>query len=125
MQGIWSQLVLGIIGAISGFAFQLDWWATLGRFDSLQSPSILIKLARSALVATAVLFGLKTIMRWALHPLPLPDRAKSDYRKYDTLTYPVFLLSLSGAVGIQLSLPLLYILGFAFLAAQFLLAFLL
>jgi hypothetical protein len=83
MQAIWSHLVLSIIGAISGVAFQLDWWAAHGGFDSLQSPSIVIKLVRSALVATAVLFGLRTTMRWAVHRLPLPGRVKSDYR----LTY--------------------------------------
>src|SRR5712691_3448114 len=125
MQGIWSHLVLSLIGAISGLAFQLDWWAAYGEFDALQNPALLVKLVIRTLVTIAVLFGLRTTMRWGVHALPLPHRLKADYRKYDTLTYLVFLLFLSGAVGIQLSIPLLYILGFAFLAAQCLLAFLL
>lgn len=88
--------------------------------------SSLISLLWTALLSTAVLFALRTTVRWAVQQLPLPSRIKSNYHRYDTFTYSVFLLFLLGAGGInQLSIPFFYILGFAFLAAQFLLAFLL
>ena len=122
---IWPQLVLLFIGAISGLAFQLNCWAVKGWFDAFESPSVLVKLVNAALVATAALFGLRTTLRWAVQRLPVPSAIKSNYHRYDTLTYAVFLLFLAGAAGVRLSIPFVYMLGFAFLGAQFLLAFLL
>jgi len=126
MHQFWAEMVLAIIGIIAGVAFQLNWWAAKGWFESLDHPASLVWLFRTALLATAVLFGLRAAVRWAVGRLPLPSRIKSNYRKYDTLTYFVFVLLLAGAGGInQLSIPFFYIIGFAFLVAQFLLAFVL
>jgi MFS family permease len=121
---IWPQLVLTVIGTISGLAFQLNWWAAKGWFNAFESSSVLVTLVRVALVATAALFVLRMTMRWAVQRLPLPSCIKSNYQRYDTLTYSVFLLFLAGAAGIRLSIPFVYILGFAFLGAQSLLVFL-
>jgi len=123
--GIGPQVILIVIGAISGLAFQFDWWAAKGWFGSLQNPSSLIFLLRTALLSTVALFALRTAVRWVVQRLPLPFRIKSNYPRYDTLTYSVFLLFLLGIGGIQLSIPFIYVLGFAFVAAQLLLAFLL
>jgi spermidine synthase len=122
---IWPQLVLIMIGASSGLAIQLNWWAAKGWFDAFERPSALVTLVRTALVATAAMFGLRMTLRWAVRRLPVPSGIKSRYRQYDTLTYAVFLLFLTGVAGIRLSIPLVYILGFTFLGAQFLLALLL
>src|SRR4029453_16993789 len=121
MHKFWAEMVLAIIGIIAGVAFQLNWWAAKGWFDSLESPSHLIFLLRTGLLATAALFGLRAAVRWAVGRMPLPVGMKSHYRKYDTLTYSVFLLFLAGAGGVnQLSIPFFYIIGFAFLGAQLL-----
>ena len=126
MHKFWAEMVLAIIGVIAGAAFQLNWWAAKGWFESLNHPASLVWLLRTALLVTVALFGLRTALRWAVGRLPLPSRIKSSYRNYDTLTYSVFLLFLAGAAGInQLSIPFFYILGFAFLGAQLLLAFVL
>jgi hypothetical protein len=78
---IWPQLVLAVIGAISGLAFQLNWWAAKGWFDSFESPSVLINLVSTALVVTAALFGLRVTMRWAIRRPPVPSRIKPNYRQ--------------------------------------------
>jgi spermidine synthase len=122
---LWPQLVLIVIGTISGVAFQLDWWSVLGRLGALEHPLAPLKLVRAALITTAFLFAIRTAMRWGVQQLPVPSHFKSKYRDYDTLTYSVFLFFLAGAAGIRLSIPFFYILGFVFVAGQFFLAFLL
>ena len=78
-------------------------------------------MLRSAALMAAALIGFRALMRKVVLRLSLPAGVTQDYCRYDSLTYGVFLLPLAGAVGVQLSLPFLYILGFAFLVAQALL----
>jgi len=116
-----SNFLLIAIGIVSGLAVQMDWWAATGTFDALHPGARMLAMLRSAALMGAALFGLRALMRKIVLCLSLPAGVKTDYCRYDWLTYGVFLLPLAGAVGVQLSLPFLYILGFAFLAAQALL----
>ncbi|HEV8356020.1 MAG TPA: fused MFS/spermidine synthase [Gemmatimonadales bacterium] len=119
------QLTLILIGVASGVAAQLDWWAARGRFQAFDRPAYPLFLLRTALLATAALFGLRAGVRWLVGRLPLPRTLLGEYRKHDSLTYAPILLLWAGVVGIQLSIPFLYLLGLTFLIAQGLLLLLL
>ena len=113
-----QHLLLMAIGIVSGLAVQMDWWASTGTFDAVPQGEKILAMLGAAALMTAALLGLRALVRRVVLRLSLPVGVKHDYGRYDSLTYGVFLLTLTGAVGVQLSLPFLYILGFAFLLAQ-------
>jgi spermidine synthase len=118
LPGLRPHLLLGGIGAASGLALRFDWWALNGWFEPPRTLHTLGMLAVVAAMGAAALFALRTLVRWIVWQLPLPADVRSDYAKYDALTYAVFLLLFLGSAGFQLSIPLLYVVGLSFLVAQ-------
>jgi spermidine synthase len=114
----WPHVFLLVVGILVGVAAELHWWAAIGWFGPLRGLAPLRSLVIAAGAGAAAVFALRAMVRWVVRQLPLSPGVRSDYRAYDSLTYASFLLLFLGAVGIQLSIPLLYALGLLFVAGQ-------
>ena len=120
LQYMKSNFTMVIIGSIFFASAELNWYAS-----NQQLMFSLVDIAFVAylgcLVSSALFIMIRGLIRSAVCRSSLSHSVKGRYNKFDTLTYLVFLLPLSGAAGIQFTPTAGAFVVMAFLGAQFLL----
>ncbi|MEO6098323.1 MAG: fused MFS/spermidine synthase [Fibrobacteria bacterium] len=111
-------IIVLFFGAVAGISSYFNNLACAGNgLPSLSGKalSITVAAALGALAVWAIRIATHLILRNTLTRSGVRER----YARYDSWCYSVFLLSVSGAAGVQLSVPVVYLSALAFLAAQF------
>lgn len=116
-QDLWSQILFILFGIISGISAQLNLLAGYP-IDKLSNSLIILRIALGAIIFPILLLGLRKIIRRIIFSSSLPASVRDNYKKYDTFTYAVFLLTIFGAIGIQFVLLIVGIIVFTFLILQ-------
>ena len=112
-----SLIFLIFIGIITGIASQLN-ILSVYPIGELSSLTIFSRIAFGATLFPFLLLGLRKIIRRIVSRSELPNMLQERYKKYDTFTYTVFLLSLFGAVGMQFTVQVVILMIFIFLSLQ-------
>ena len=109
------------IGAATGAAVQFDWFAYQGDLSGISGVWMLFRVVVSGNIFMALFWMGRALVRTLAFKLPLSAKGRARYLRYDTLIYAVFLLTLTGAIGVQLILPVVAGLMLLFLMLQALL----
>lgn len=116
-----ADRLLVVIGTVSGASVAL---ARLAAASDLAGVTWLLVLTAAVVAAqggAAIAWLLRALLRWGVGRLSRSHAVVGAYTQYDTLTYAVFLLTLSTAGGVQLVAPVVLTIVALFVAAQALL----
>jgi len=119
--GLRHRALILFIGAATGAAVQLDWFASQGDLSGISWVWMLFRVVVGVNISMAFFWMGRALVRTLVFKLPLSSKGRARYLRYDTLTYAVFLLTLTGAIGVQLILPVVAGLALFFLVLQALL----
>lgn len=123
LQNLKSHILIVFSGIVCGIAIQFNWLSADDRFLKLSNLNAVLRIVSSAVIIPVLLLGLRASLHWCVRRSQLSDSVKEFYRKYDALTYTVFLLFVLGAVGIIFTKPIVFIIILLFLLLQFLLVY--
>lgn len=120
-----SGILFISFGIISGASVQLNRLVANSHPDETSIAVLLRQVTLGAITFPILLWAIRKIIRRIIERSALPASVRENYKKYDTITYAVFVLTVFGAIGIQFSLPIAVMIIFIFLVVQlFLLYFL-
>lgn len=110
--------LLVVIGMASGASVALGSLASSRSTDGVSWLMVLVQATVAAQGGAAVLWIVRRMLRWAVGRVSASHAVLDAYRRKDTATYTVFLLSLATAVGVQLIAPVTVVLLACFVMAQ-------
>lgn len=117
MEFVLKALIILCFGAISGLATFLNFATVPGKgIPPLSDMGVSLIIAACA--GGAAICGIRIIVRRILRPFAEREGIWTAYLKHDVWCYSVFLLSLLGAIGIRISVPVAYMSVIAFFLAQ-------
>lgn len=107
-----------VTGAVSGACVALARMASATGSEGTSWLMVLIQATVAAQGGAAVLWVVRALLRWLVGRVSGSHAVRDAYRRDDTATYAVFLLTLSTAIGVQLVAPVLWVLLTLFAIAQ-------
>lgn len=112
---MWSQILIVSFGIVSGISIQLN---RLADSEKMTIDRFLLHAALGTVIFAGLLWGIRKMTGRIIERSALPVSVRDNYKKYDTITYAVFLLTIFGAIGIQFSLLIVGSIIFIFLILQ-------
>lgn len=113
-----ADRLLVVIGAVSGAAVALSRLASSTDVAGVSWLMVLIQGVVAGQGGAAMAWVVRAALRWAVARFTRSHAVADAYRRHDTLTYAVFLLTLSTAGGVQLVAPVTLTLLALFVAGQ-------
>ncbi|MBM3906960.1 MAG: hypothetical protein FJ363_02665 [Gemmatimonadetes bacterium] len=110
--------LLVVIGTASGASVALGALASASGTEGASWLMVLVQATVAAQGGAALLWLLRWALRWLVGRVTSSHAVLDAYRRGDTATYAVFLLSLSTALGVRLVAPLVGLLLALFAVAQ-------
>ncbi|MDP1892336.1 MAG: hypothetical protein Q8K55_15725 [Gemmatimonadaceae bacterium] len=105
-------------GAVSGACVALSRLASATGPEGTSWLMVLIQATVAAQGGAALLWVVRTVLRWLVGRVSGSHAVRNAYMRDDTATYAVFLLTLATAIGVQLVAPVLWVLLALFVGAQ-------
>ncbi|MEO7425587.1 MAG: fused MFS/spermidine synthase [Fibrobacteria bacterium] len=117
-----NTILILMLGAIAGAATYIDFRAESG-YVLGPIGEMIVSLLIAAAIGMAAIWLVRLMTRKMVKTFAEGQGVWEDYRMRDAWCYLPFLLSLAGAVGVQVSVPVVYFSALAFALAQTLLLF--
>lgn len=115
-----ADRLLVVIGAVSGACVALSRLASAPGTLGASWLMVLIQVAVAAQGGAALLWVVRSGLRWLVRRVTASHAVADAYERDDTNSYAVFLLTLATAVGVQLVAPVWWTIVALFVAAQWL-----
>lgn len=113
-----ADRLLLVIGAVSGATIALSRLASSTDPAGVSWLMVLIQAVVAGQGGAALAWVVRAALRWAVGRYSRSHAIVDAYRRHDTSTYAVFLLTLATAGGVQLVTPVTLTLFALFVAAQ-------
>ncbi|MDP6039619.1 MAG: hypothetical protein QGG64_13805 [Candidatus Latescibacteria bacterium] len=114
----WSLIFVIVVGAITGICLQLHWFFARGDIQDISRAMFFLRVIVTGHIGAVLFWAVWRLERRVIAQLAIREGCKDRYLKYEVWPFAVFLLTLSGFVGVQLIFPVMAMLVGLFVLAQ-------